>query len=357
MAVEPEPKDVAIPDSHSAAPAAPPNRGTRSGYLLVALAAVLWAASGVSAKFLFNGGMDAFQLVQLRTTLAWWAMLVWLLLRKAPLPKIASRDWPYFAGLGVLGIGGAQFFYLYAISQIQVAAAILLHYLGPVFIAVYAAVFAGERLSRVTVIAIAMALAGCGLVVEAHRLDMLAMNLAGMIGGLCAALAFATYSVMGEYGMHRYGPRTVLFYGFLFAAGICNVLHPPLQAFFHGLDLVQWAFVVFIAVAGTVLPFGLYFQGINRIRATHAGITATLEPIAAAVISWLCLGEALGPAQIAGGVLVLAAVVRLQHGRRSPETDGGGIKRLARRARSHRFPAAPGRPAGVNCTGITRAGG
>jgi len=302
----------APPDHDTAGKRARSGVSPRAGYLFVALAAVLWAASGTAAKFLFNGGMDPFQLVQLRTTLAWVAMVAWLALRRSPFPRIAGRDWFYFAGLGVLGIAGAQFFYLFAISQIKVAAAILLHYLGPVFIALYAVVFARQHLGRMTLAAIATALIGCALVVEANHLDMLAMNRAGVIGGLCAALAFATYSVMGEYGMRRYDPWTVLCYAFLFAAAACNVIHPPLTALFQSYTAAQWGCILYIAVAGTVLPFGFYFEGINRIRSTHASITATLEPITAAAISWLALDETLAPLQIVGGVLVIAAVVLLQ---------------------------------------------
>jgi hypothetical protein len=40
------------------------------GYIYVSLAAILFAISGTSAKFLFNDGITAFQLIQMRTTLA-----------------------------------------------------------------------------------------------------------------------------------------------------------------------------------------------------------------------------------------------------------------------------------------------
>ena len=60
------------------------------------------------------------------------------------------------------------------------------------------------------------------------------------------------------------------------------------------------------------MPFGLYFEGINLIRSTHASITATLEPIAAAVISYIFLDEIMGPLQILGGAMVIASVILLQ---------------------------------------------
>jgi drug/metabolite transporter (DMT)-like permease len=70
--------------------------------------------------------------------------------------------------------------------------------------------------------------------------------------------------------------------------------------------------MLYIAVVGTLLPFGLFFEGVNRIRSTRATITSTAEPISAGVIAFLFLGEALEPLQILGGALVIAAIVLLQ---------------------------------------------
>ena len=53
---------------------------SRSGYLLAALAALFWASSGTAAKYLFNSGITAFELVQMRTTLATGIIFCWLLL-------------------------------------------------------------------------------------------------------------------------------------------------------------------------------------------------------------------------------------------------------------------------------------
>ena len=69
---------------------------------------------------------------------------------------------------------------------------------------------------------------------------------------------------------------------------------------------------MFIAVCGTIVPFGLYFEGIRRIKPTHASITATLEPISAAVIAAVFLGEAMGALQITGGLIVIVSIVTLQ---------------------------------------------
>lgn len=282
------------------------------GYLYVALAAVLFAISGTAAKFLFHSGVTPFQLIQLRTTLAFIFLLIWLGLRHSAQLRISKTDLPYFLALGVFGIGAAQFFYLFAISKINVAAAILLHYTGPVFVALYVVVVQRQKIGKLSILSIFGTLVGCFLVVGAYNLPLLALNRIGIISGMLAAVAFAIYSVLSDYGMRKYTPWTVLLYGMLFAALMWNVLHPPLAAMLHGYAPVQWGWIFFIGVFGTIFPFGLYFEGIKRIRPTNASITATLEPISAGVIATIFLGEMMLPLQIIGGIIVIGSIILLQ---------------------------------------------
>lgn len=285
---------------------------TRRGYLYVILAAVLWGVSGSAAKFLFNSGVSPFQLVQLRLTITALGLLFWLSLRNPALFRIARRDIWYFALLGTAGVGACQFTYLYAISKINVAAAILLQYLAPSLIALHAVVIARDRLSLATVMALAGATAGCYLVVGAYNLELLSMNLTGVVSGILSAVAFAWYSIHGEYGMRRYSPWTVLFYAILFAAMAWNLLHPPLEAFFHRYTAIEWGWILYIGVMGTLLPFSLYLEGVNLIRSTRASITAILEPITAGVIAFFFLNERMHTLQILGGFLVIASIILLQ---------------------------------------------
>ena len=251
-------------------------------------------------------------MVQLRLTLAALILLGWLAIRNPALLRIARRDIWYFALFGAVGMGACQFTYLFAISKIKVAAAILLQYLAPSFIAVHAVVFARDRLSASTVLALAGATIGCYLVVGAYDLQLLSLNLVGVLSGILSAVTFAWYSIHGEYGMRRYNPWTVLFYALLFAALVWNILHPPLEAFFHRYSAVEWGWVLYIGILGTLLPFGLYLEGVNLIRSTRASITAILEPITAGVVSYVFLKETMAPLQIAGGLLVIGSIVLLQ---------------------------------------------
>ncbi len=284
----------------------------RCGYLFVTLAALLWGVSGSAAKYLFLNGVTPFQLVQLRLTIAAAGLFVYLGLRRPKLLKITRGDLPYFAVFGCIGMAGVQFTYLFAISKIHVAAAILLQYLAPAFIALHAVFFFQDRLNRVTLLALVGAFSGCYLVVGAYNLDLVALNLAGIVSGLLSAVGFAWYSIQGEYGMRRYSPWTVLFYAMFFGALTWNVCLPPLEGFLHLRPPLVWGWILYIGVLGTLVPFGLFLEGVNLIRATRASITATLEPIMAGVLSFFFLNETMTSWQLLGAGLVILSIVVLQ---------------------------------------------
>lgn len=288
------------------------SRISRRGYIYVLLAAVFWAVSGSSAKFLFNHGLSPFQLVQLRVTIASVLVFVSLLIYNRSLLKIARKDILYFVVLGAICFASAQFTYLFTISKINVAAAILLQYLSPGLIALYSVVFSKDKPGLAFGLSLLGATAGCYLVVGAYNLNMLGLNLAGIVGGLLSAVSFAWYSIQGEYGMRRYNPWTVLFFSLLFAALSWNIFIPPLGAFQRPYTPVEWGWILYIAVFGTAVPFGFYLKGISLIHATRASITATIEPITAGILSYIFLGEKMEGLQILGGLLVISSIILLQ---------------------------------------------
>jgi len=286
------------------------------GYIYVILAAVLWGTAGSAAKFLFLSGMSPAQLVQMRTTIGSLVLALWLASRHPASLRVAPGDIWKIALLGV-SIALTQFTYYFAISKIQVAAAILLQYQAPVFVALFAVIFARERLTPVIAAAICGAMIGCYLLVGAYKLDILHMNREGIAGGLASALCFAWYSVSSSYAMRKYTPWAVVFFSFLGAAVIWNIFHPPFEAFSQPASVLEWWWVFFISIFGTVFAFWFYTSGIHLIGPTRASITATLEPITAGVISYLFLHEALEPLQIGGALIVIAAVVSIQVGRQA----------------------------------------
>lgn len=281
---------------------------TTWGYLYVTAAALLWATSGNAAKALFEHGMTPFELVQVRVTIAAMVLGAAYGVFAPGLMKIRARDLPYFLVLGGVAMAGVQFTYFLAISKIQVAAAVLIQYMAPILIALYGVLFWKERMTPLKTLALGLAVGGCFLVAGGYSLALLSMNRQGIVAALASAVCFAGYSLLGERGMHRYAPWTVLFYALAFAALTWHLLYAPFHYITAGFTAVEWAGIVYIAFFGTVAPFGLFFLGINHIRSTRASVTACLEPISAGVLAFFLLGERLETWQVLGAALVVGAV-------------------------------------------------
>ncbi len=287
-------------------------RTERSGYIFILIGTTLWGVSSVVAKSLLVIGLPPAELVQIRLTLATAALLLILLIFDRKRIIISYHDLPYFFVLGFVGVAGVQFTYYYTISKIHVGPAVLMQYLSPVWIALYAFLFQEEPLSRRKIVALFVAVLGCYLAVGGYRLDLLRLNRIGIVSGLISSLFFSFYALYGEKGLKKYDAWTLILYGFGFGAIFYWILISPIKVIREGYSFKIWMAFLYIAIFSTLIPFGLYFKGIERVRATRASITATWEPVVAGIAAYLFLGEILSPLQLVGGIWVIAAIVLLQ---------------------------------------------
>jgi drug/metabolite transporter (DMT)-like permease len=251
-------------------------------------------------------------LVQIRLTLATLALLLILLIFDRNRIIIALKDLPYFLALGFIGVAGVQFTYYYTISKIHVGPAVLIQYLSPVWIALYAFIFQKEPFTKGKIVALFLALLGCYFTVGGYRTDLLRLNRSGIVSGLISSLFFSFYALYGEKGLKKYEPWTLILYGFGFGAVLYWILNSPVKLITGGYSFKIWMAFLYIAIFSTLIPFGLYFKGIERVRATRASITATWEPVVAGMTAYFVLGEVLFPLQVLGGMGVIAAIALLQ---------------------------------------------
>jgi drug/metabolite transporter (DMT)-like permease len=285
------------------------------GYLYILIGTTLWGISSVVAKSLFNIGLPPAELVLIRLTLATLTLLLILLFFDRKRIIISPKDLPYFFILGFVGVAGMQFTYYYTISKIHVGPAILLQYIQPVWVSVYAFLFQKEPLSKGKIASLLLAMLGCYFVVGGYQFDLLRLNKVGIMSGMASSLFFTFYALYGEKGLKKYDPWTLILYGFGFGTLFYWILISPMKFITGGYSLKMWIAFLYIAVFATLIPFGFYFKGIERVRATRASITATWEPVVAGFAAYIVLGEILYPLQVLGGIGVIAAVVLLQIGR------------------------------------------
>ncbi len=287
-------------------------KGEIRGYLYVLIGATLWGISSVVAKSLFNVGLPPGELVLIRLTLATIILALILLFFNRKRLIISPRDLPYFLVLGFVGVGGMNFFYYTTISKIHTGPAILLQYIQPIWVSLYAFLYQKEPLSKGKTAALVLAVMGCYFAVGGYKMDLLQLNKIGILSGITASFFFTFYALYGEKGLKKYDAWTLILYGFGFASLLYWIVYSPIKIISDGHSLGTWFAFIYIAIFSTLIPFGFYFKGIERMRATRASILATWEPVVAGVAAYFTLGEVLYPLQVLGGMGVIVAIVLLQ---------------------------------------------
>ncbi|AEG59268.1 DMT family transporter [Desulforamulus ruminis] len=280
------------------------------GFLFLVGATSLWGISGTVAKYLFNQQVDPFHLVTVRLTLSFLILFAYLAFAKPDLLRVKKSDLRYLTILG-LGIAMVQFSYFYTISQTNVATAVFLQYLAPGMMVAYAFAFQGERVGGAKLAALLLTLGGGYLILVGVPGGGFAVNTRGFISGIVSALSLAFYTIYGKIGLSGLNPWTLLVYGFGFGALGANLLTPPWVTLV-GHSANEWGFFLYIAVFATVIPFGLYFKGLKDLSTVITGLTSTLEPVVAAAVAFLVLGERMYPLQLLGCGMILSGVVFIQ---------------------------------------------
>jgi len=280
---------------------------------MVVGAACCWGVMATVAKLLFRDrGVDPMILVVVRAYLATLTLFLALTLLQPARLRIERKHLGAAFLIGVAGLGLNNLLYFEALHLTSVATALLLQYQAPVLVALYTVLVQRRPLRGRIVLALALALAGCALVVRAYDLEVFRPNLLGVLAGLGTACTFAFYILACRAALRTLDAWTLLTYAYLSASAVWTVVLPPWRLFGYGFDLGIWTAFLAIATIGTVVPFGLFISGLRFLPPTQAGIVSMLEPVVATAVAYLLLGEILIPLQILGGVLVLAGVVMVQ---------------------------------------------
>ena len=284
------------------------------GYTTVLLGTVIWALTGIVIKVL----LTTYQMETL--TIAFWrvffvtaflflALLIW----DRKLFRIAPRDLGAFFVYGLIGIGIHQIVWISSVQYNGAAVATVIIYISPAIVGILAARFLNEGMNRIKIIALALTIVGCILVVRAYDLNQVQLNLLGIAVGIGSACTFATYSLMGRFISKSYSPWTSIFYAFFF--GLVFLLPVVLIAgklLPGNLPLDGWGTLLFLALVPTLGGFGAYTVGLSHLPASVASILAAFEPVTTAIVAYFIFGETLDSLQLLGAGLILVSVVMLR---------------------------------------------
>jgi drug/metabolite transporter (DMT)-like permease len=289
-------------------------------------AATLWAINGVISKVIIeSGGVPPERLTEVRTTGACLLLFPALALVRPGSLRISSRELPILLTFGV-GLALVQWFYFVAISRLDIGVALLIQYVAPVLVALWARFAYHEPVRRRIWAALALSIVGIALLVELW--NGLTLDGVGVAAAIGSAITFAVYILSAERAVIRRDPVSLVGYGFLLASIFWAILQPwtsfpgaliddsvSLLGRLESLSLPVWLLMAWMVVLGTIVPFILLSASLRHISASRAAITAMFEPVAATAFAFAWLGESLEPAQLVGAVVVLAAIALAQTAR------------------------------------------
>lgn len=234
-----------------------------------------------------------------------------------------TREKPNLKQVGWLVFGGALFgievsLWGAAVVLTTVVNATLLANLTPVFAALFGWLVLKEKLSRAIVGGIAVALCGAGLLAFARSQGAGHADAHGHLGdalGFCAAIGYAGYLLVLRWigPSVRAGP--VMFWATLGAAIISLaaglMLHEPLLP----RTANGWALVAGLALVAQIAGQGLIAVGVARLPIAVSTVLLWMQPLVAAILSWILFDEALSPLALCGAAAILAGVFLVQRAR------------------------------------------
>jgi drug/metabolite transporter (DMT)-like permease len=289
------------------------------GYAMVAVAATLFALNGTVSKVILGSGIDAEQLTEVRCAGALLGLTLIALATRPWSLRLPREDLPLIVALGVGGLALVQWSYFFAIHRIAIGIALVIQFVGPILVALWARFVYGEEVRARIWVALALALTGLLLIVQVWQANR--PDAAGLAAAALAAVTYAAYILLAEKGAGRRDPISLSAWAFLFATLFWSLLAPwwnfPGQRVEERVSLLGnlgsshlpiWALTAWMVVLGTIVPFALVVAALQRISATRVGITAMLEPVVAIVVAWAWLGESLNAVQLSGAAVTLAGV-------------------------------------------------
>jgi drug/metabolite transporter (DMT)-like permease len=272
--------------------------------LAVAATIFFWSSSFPAIRI----GLEGYGPVEL-TAFRYFAASALLapisLLRRLPLPR--STDIPSMFLLGVLGIAVYHLLLSFGQQTISAGAAGVLSNTSPIFTAILAAVFLGERLHAVGWIGITVAFLGACLIAagseERFHLDT------GAILVLMAAVTWSLYFTGQKKLLERYNAFDLI--TFVIWMGTIPLLFfsPSVLLALQSASAKSTISVVYLGTFPTIVAYAAWAYVLSRMPASVAASALYGVPILAMMLSWLVLGEVPTTTMIIGAVLATSGVI------------------------------------------------
>jgi drug/metabolite transporter (DMT)-like permease len=310
-----------------------PSHTTR-GYLTAFAAAIILSTTAIFISHLsVTYKLPALVLAFWRELIVAVTLLIVLAVSRRVSLKVSRQNLVYLLEYGfVLWVFNA----LWTTSVVLNGAAVstVLVYCSGAFTALLGWWLLKEHLGAIKLTAVVLSFGGCALVAGANDPAVWQSNVAGIVVGMLAGLAYAVYSLMGRSAANRgLNPWVTIMYTFAFAAcfmltanllgggKIPGTASTPVDMFWLGNQWAGWGVLFLLAAGPTVAGFGLYNMSLGDLPSSVANLIVSTEPVFTAVIAFLLLGERMTAIQITGSLLILAGVALMRIFEREPVTE------------------------------------
>lgn len=244
--------------------------------------------------------------------------------------RISWQGWLRIAIASLAGNLGYQILAAYGMQTVPASWTGLLFGLEPVFIALFAVVLAGERLTVWLALGIFVALLGTAtLLFGSSFVTTGEVTAFGLILVTISTMGWGIYTVVIRPAALEYGSFQVACLAMAISA-----LPMPLFVGFDfpdtlaAMGLAEWLAVTFVVVFGTFLATAAWNYALGHMESAIAGVFLYVQPVVAAIGGILLLGEQLTWPLLAGGALIILGVALAQFGPRLQKTRVGAEREL-----------------------------
>ncbi len=289
------------------------------GILLGMMAALLWGTSGPFMRMADGYGISILQVNIVRFTLSGAVILLIAFMLHPEVIKPSRRELSPLFLLGACGMIISALGLNIAFLHISVGLAMVIYYSAPCWVMVGSWLLERDKPTRWQIGAFTLAIAGVWVAVGGAR-NMGTLDIAGLAGAMAGAVGYSFYILNGHYGTGRDAPfrsflqtyllaTTMLWVMVLIRGELSSLLTVPLQG---------WLVLVYLAIATSLVPFGLLMLALRRVSGNVASISTMCEVPFSMMWAWLISSEIPERAALIGGTLVLLGIVSLSM-ERSPE--------------------------------------
>lgn len=283
--------------------------------IVVGLAGILWASSGVAVQdFFTHSTKSALELTNIRMCLAGALLILFSVRRKSFRVSLHTlnkypRLWLDFVIYSVIGMMFMQFTYFQGISIGGAAATTVICYACPAMVVLWESFYHKRPPKLGEVVAVVLAMSGVFLLVTGGNPTKLLVPVGCVIWSLLSGAAFAFSAIFPKHLFaKKIDPYFLTGVG-IFIGGLTTfalIDDWNWQPFFASDVLFDMGWIIIFGTVGAFLSFN---AGLRFLTPEEASITATTEPAASVIISWLIFGTAFGAVESLGIILVLLAIV------------------------------------------------